>query len=126
MSTTVLMILIAAAAIIIGFVLGILYRKTVGEREIISAEEEAKRIINESIKSAESRKKEALLEAKEEIHRSRSEYEREEKERRSELKKLVGNGVIILFGNNESPCNYPANAYYPFRQDSTFALSQHF
>ena len=29
-------------------------------------------------------------------------------------------GVIILFGNNESPNNYPANAYYPFRQDSTF------
>ena len=85
--STVLWILIAVAAIIIGFVLGILYRKTVGEREIISAEEEAKRIINESIKSAESRKKEALLEAKEEIHRSRSEYEREEKERRSELKK---------------------------------------
>ena len=85
--STVLWILIAVAAIVIGFVLGILYRKTVGEREIISAEEEAKRIINESIKSAESRKKEALLEAKEEIHRSRSEYEREEKERRSELKK---------------------------------------
>ena len=87
MSSTVLMILIAVAAIIIGFVLGILYRKTVAEREITSAEEEAKRIINESIKSAESRKKEALLEAKEEIHKSRSEYEREEKERRAELKK---------------------------------------
>jgi Xaa-Pro aminopeptidase len=32
----------------------------------------------------------------------------------------VKSGVIILFGNNESPNNYPANAYYPFRQDSTF------
>ena len=40
--------------------------------------------------------------------------------RRDELKKLVGDGVILLFGNNESPCNYPNNAYYPFRQDSTF------
>ena len=39
-------------------------------------------------------------------------------QRRSELKKLVGNGVIILFGNNESPANYPANAYAPMRQDS--------
>ena len=85
--STVLWILIAVAAVIIGFVLGILYRKSVAEREIGSAEEEAKRIINESIKSAESRKKEALLEAKEEIHKSRTEYEREEKERRSELKK---------------------------------------
>ena len=40
--------------------------------------------------------------------------------RRAELKKLVGNGVIILFGNNDSPMNYPANAYAPMRQDSSF------
>ena len=40
--------------------------------------------------------------------------------RRAELKKLVGEGIIVLFGNNESPANYPANGYTPFRQDSTF------
>ncbi|MFA4046635.1 aminopeptidase P family protein [Prevotella sp. PCHR] len=40
--------------------------------------------------------------------------------RRSELKRLVGNGIIVLFGNNESPANYPSNGYYPFRQDSSF------
>ena len=40
--------------------------------------------------------------------------------RRAELKKLVGEGVIVLFGNNESPCNYPANSYAPMRQDSSF------
>ena len=40
--------------------------------------------------------------------------------RREALKKLVGNGVIILFGNNESPYNYPANTYAPMRQDSSF------
>ena len=40
--------------------------------------------------------------------------------RRTELKKLVKSGVIILFGNNESPANFPANGYYPFRQDSSF------
>lgn len=40
--------------------------------------------------------------------------------RRAELKKLVKSGIIILFGNNESPANFPANGYYPFRQDSTF------
>ena len=40
--------------------------------------------------------------------------------RRQELKKLVGNGVIILFGNNDAPVNYPANAYAPMRQDSSF------
>ena len=40
--------------------------------------------------------------------------------RRQELKKLVGKGVIILFGNNDAPANYPANAYAPLRQDSSF------
>jgi len=41
-------------------------------------------------------------------------------QRRAELKRLVGKGVIVLFGNNEAPCNYPANAYAPMRQDSSF------
>ena len=40
--------------------------------------------------------------------------------RRAELKRLVGQGVTVLFGNNEAPYNYPANAYAPMRQDSTF------
>jgi Xaa-Pro aminopeptidase len=40
--------------------------------------------------------------------------------RRQELKKLVGEGVVLLFGNNESPANYPANSYSPMRQDSSF------
>lgn len=40
--------------------------------------------------------------------------------RRAKLRSLVKDGIIILFGNNESPCNYPSNGYYPFRQDSSF------
>jgi len=40
--------------------------------------------------------------------------------RRQELKKLVGEGIILLFGNNEAPANYPANSYAPMRQDSSF------
>ncbi len=40
--------------------------------------------------------------------------------RRAELKKLVGQGMVILFGNNEAPYNYPSNTYAPMRQDSTF------
>ena len=60
---------------VIGFPLGIRYRKNVSEKEISSAEEEGKRIINEAIKNAESKKREALLEAKEEILKNRSEYE---------------------------------------------------
>ena len=78
---------VGVLAAVIGFVLGIAYRKRVSEREIGSAETEATRIINEAIRSGESRKKEMLLEAKDEIHRSRTEYEKEVKERRSELTK---------------------------------------
>ena len=40
--------------------------------------------------------------------------------RRAELKRLVKEGIIVLFGNNEAPANYPANGYAPFRQDSSF------
>ena len=84
-----IIISIAAALVSLacGFLLGILYRKKVSEREITSAEEEAKRIINEGIKTAENKKREALLEAKEEIHRSRSENEKELRERRAEIQK---------------------------------------
>ena len=74
-------------AAVVFFVLGIQYRRRVAEKEISSAEEEAKRIINESIKSAESKKREALVEAKEEILQARNEYEREVKERRADLQK---------------------------------------
>lgn len=41
-------------------------------------------------------------------------------QRREELKHLVKEGIILFFGNNEAPCNFPANGYYPFRQDSSF------
>ena len=41
-------------------------------------------------------------------------------QRRNELKKLVGQGLIVLFGNNDAPANYPANCYAPMRQDSSF------
>ena len=77
-------ILIGIAA---GFFIGMLYRKKVAEREIGSAEMEATRLINEAIRSGESRKKEMLLEAKDEIHRSRTEHDKEVKERRAELSK---------------------------------------
>ena len=71
----------------IGFVIGMIYRKKVAEREIGSAEMEATRLINEAIRSGENRKKEMLLEAKDEIHRSRTEHDKEVKERRAELSK---------------------------------------
>ncbi|MDR2671184.1 MAG: ribonuclease Y [Oscillospiraceae bacterium] len=80
-------IVAALVGIAVGFFAGILYRKNVAEKEIASAEEEARRIINDAIKSAEAKKREALVEAKEEIHRNRVEYDREVKERRQDLQK---------------------------------------
>ena len=82
--------LIIAAFIISGiifFLVGMQYRKRVAEKEIGGAEEEARRILNEAIKSAENKKRELVVEAQEEIHKTRTENERELKERRTDLQK---------------------------------------
>ena len=86
---TLCLILSIAAVVLcaVFFAAGVLYRKKVAEKQIGSAEEEARRIINGAIKGGESKKREMLLEAKEEIHKSRSEYEQEVKERRAEVSK---------------------------------------
>ena len=60
----------------LGIAIGIAYRKKIAEAAIGSAEEKAKNIVNDAIKTAETKSKEALLEAKEDIHRSRTEAER--------------------------------------------------
>ena len=72
---------------IIFFLAGIRYRKKVAEKEIGSAEDEARRLVNDAIKAGENKKREMLVEAKEEIHKSRTESEKENKERRAELQK---------------------------------------
>ena len=72
----------------LGALIGILYRKKVAEAEIASAEEQAKKIINEGAQKAETLKKEALLEAKEDILRQRNDAERELKDRRAEVTRL--------------------------------------
>ena len=87
MVTTIIAIVCALVGIAIGFVAGVVYRKNVAEKEIGSAEMEATRLINEAIRSGENRKKEMLLEAKDEIHKSRTEHDKEVKERRAELSK---------------------------------------
>lgn len=70
-----------------GFVLGGLHRKKVAEAEIGSANEEALRIVNQAVQSAESKKKEAVLEAKDEIHKLRSEADKEVRDRRAEIQR---------------------------------------
>ena len=80
----------AALVIVVGiicFVLGSVYRKAKAERELGSAEAEAKRILTDAMKNAEAKKKEAVLEAKDEIHHLRTEADKEIKERRSEVQR---------------------------------------
>ena len=79
--------IIVAVTALLFFFIGFTYRKKVAEREIKSAEAEATRIINEAIKGGENKKREMLVEAKEEIHKNRTEYEKEVKERRADLQK---------------------------------------
>ena len=73
------------ACLACGFALGVVYRKKVGEAEIGSAEIQARKILEDGIRSAENKKKEALLEAKDEIIRTKNDFELELNERRSEL-----------------------------------------
>lgn len=75
----------AAAAGAACFILGVKYRKGKAEAAIGSAEDEAKRIVGEAVKTAEARKKEIVLEGKDEIHKLRDETERDLNSRRKEI-----------------------------------------
>lgn len=86
-----LVIVIALFALLLGtaagIYIGIQRRKKIAEAEIGSAEQEAKRIVSEAIKTAEAKKKEAVLEGKDELHRLRSENEKEIADRRKEVQR---------------------------------------
>lgn len=78
-------VITAVITLVIAFPLGFMYRKRIAEAELGSAETEAKRIISDAIKNAESKKKESLIEAKDEIFKLRNDLEKELKDRRSEV-----------------------------------------
>lgn len=83
-------VLIAAGVAVgcaVGIVVGIAYRKSVAEKEIGSAEQEANKIVSEAIKTAEAKKKEAILEGKDELHRLRNENDKEIADRRKEVQR---------------------------------------
>ncbi len=89
-SVVILIIGIVAAAVVgiaLGIFVGITIRKNTAEKEIGSAEEEAKRIVSDAIKNAEAKKKELVLEGKEEVHRFRNESEKEIADRRREVQR---------------------------------------
>ncbi len=79
--------IVALVFAVIGFIAGSLHRRKSAEATIGSAEDEARRILNDAIKNAEQKKKEALLEAKDEIHNLRQETEKDLRERRSEVQR---------------------------------------
>lgn len=82
---------ISITAIVVGLLglsVGYWVRKNIAEAKIATAETAARKIVEDAERSGESKKKEALLEAKEEMHKLRSELEREIKERRIELQRL--------------------------------------
>lgn len=83
----VLIIIAIVASLAVGVYLGIQRRKQVAEKAIGSAETEANRIVSEAIKSAEAKKKEFLLEGKDELHRLRNENEKEISDRRKEVQR---------------------------------------
>ena len=88
----ILFYVLAGAALIVAavaaFFIGIAYRKKTAEEAIGSAEQQAKKLVNDAVKSAETRKREMLLEAKDEIHKLRTESDREIKEQRGDLQRL--------------------------------------
>ena len=86
MTTIIISAAIAAAATLpIGIFTGYTIRRRSAEKQIGSAEEQARKILEDGIKAADTKKKEVLLEAREEILRTKNEFDREVKERRAEL-----------------------------------------
>jgi ribonucrease Y len=81
-------IIIGVAALAVGLIAGFLLRKYMAEAKISSAEREASRIIEEANKASEGTKREALLEAKDEIFSMRNDAERDIKNRRNELQRF--------------------------------------
>ena len=100
-------VLAAAACAVVAFLAGVNHRKREAEATIGSAEQEAKRIVSDAIKTAEAKKKEVVLEGKDEIHRMRNESEKELNERRKEIKTLAiysqGSFFSFLCECNGSP-----------------------
>jgi len=87
MSPIIVTIIIAIVALVLGLLIGYIYRKNVGEKTIGSAEQKARNLILDAENKSETIKKEITLEAKEEAHRMRSDVEREVRERRAEIQR---------------------------------------
>ena len=88
MPPIVVVVLVLVVAAIVGalcFYLGGENRKRTAEAKLGSAEEEAKRIVNDAIKAAEQKRKETIIEAKDEAFKLKSDADKEIKDRRAEV-----------------------------------------
>jgi ribonuclease Y len=74
--------------LIIGIVLGYIFRKKMAEDKVNSAEQMAKKIVADAEKQVDAKKKEAILEAKEEFFKAKQQFEEETKNRRVEIQNL--------------------------------------
>lgn len=82
---TIAVAIVAVILTVAAFFAGVSHRKRTAEQKIGSAEEEAKRILNDANRNAEQKTKEAKVEAKEQAYQLKQEAEREMRERRSEI-----------------------------------------
>lgn len=80
-------VVLIAIAVAVTYVLTLNYHRKVSEEKIGSAEQKAREIIDDAVKTADARKREALLEAKEESIKAKNDFEKETKERRAELQR---------------------------------------
>ena len=87
-SVLIIVILVVVALIIATWFAAIAYRKNIAEAKIGKAETTAREIIDEAQKSAEAKKREILLEAKEDALKTRNEPEKEVKDRRAEISRM--------------------------------------
>ena len=87
MAPIVVTIIASACTLIVGALIGYIYRKNVGEKAIGSAEQKAKNLILDAENKSETLRKEAILESKEEAHRLRSDAEKDARERRAEIQR---------------------------------------
>lgn len=81
-------VLVGIVALVVGILIGYIMRKKTAEKKIGSAEAEAERIVSEAVKTGEAKRKEMIVEAKEDILKAKTEADRENKERRQELLRL--------------------------------------
>ena len=87
MTTVIIAVVAALVAFVAAWFISTGYQKKVTEGKIGSAEERARKIIDEALKTAEETKREKLLEVKEEALKTRNDLEKEVKDRRNEVQR---------------------------------------